>query len=74
MQYINFGKFVRAKREKLGKSLNLFAIECEIDKASLSNFERGISSIYFENFVKIAKGFNVTPAELLKEFEEKMHC
>lgn len=72
MQYINFGKFVRNKREKLGKSLNVFAIECEIDKASLSNFERGLNSIYFNNFIKIANGFNMTPAELLQEFEQNI--
>ena len=72
MQYINFGKFVRNKREKLGKSLNAFAIECEIDKASLSNFERGLNSIYFNNFIKIANGFNMTPAELLQEFEQNI--
>lgn len=70
MQYISFGKFIRKKREKLGISLNLFAIECEIDKATLSNFERGLSSICFNNFIKIAKGFNTSASELLREFEQ----
>ena len=69
MQYQNFGNFIREKRINLGKSLNKFAIECEIDKASLSNFERNKSDIYFKHFTKIAKGFNLSPSELLAEFE-----
>ena len=69
-------KFVRNKRMKLGLSLNAFAIDCEIDKATLSNFERNKSDIVFQNFVKIAKGFNFTPAELLCEYEKEinLHC
>ena len=72
MQYADFGNFIRTKREGLGKALNTFALECEIDKASLSNFERGKSDIYFGNFLKIAHGFNILPSELLKEYE-KIH-
>ena len=71
MQYTNFGNFIRNKRKKLGKALNAFAIECGVDKASISNFERGISSVYFDNFVKIAYGFGTTPSALLTEFEKE---
>ena len=71
MQYRNFGKFIKLKRLKLKYSLNQFAILSEIDSASLSRFEHNKSDIYFSNFIKIANGFNMSPAELLKEFEKK---
>ncbi len=75
MQYNNFGKFIRNKRIKLGRALNVFALDCGIDKASLSNFERNKSDIVFNNFIKIAQGFNMSPSQLLAEFEEQnMHC
>lgn len=71
MQYKNFGQFIRKKRENLGISLNHFAINCDIDSATLSNFERGKSDILFQNFIKIAYGFNSTPATLLEEYTKK---
>ena len=71
MQYNNFGNFIRNKRLKLDIALNTFALDCGIDKASLSNFERNKSDIVFSNFVKIAQGFNVPPSQLLAEFEEQ---
>lgn len=71
MQYSNFGKYIRSKRDLFSESLNDFAFECGIEPATLSTFERGKSDILFSNFVKIAKGFNMSPAELLTEFESK---
>jgi len=71
MQYKKFGNYIRRKRRKLNIALNTFALDSGIDKASLSNFERNKSDIYFENFTKIAKGFNLTPAQLLTEFENQ---
>ena len=69
MQYDNFGNFIRTKRQSLKKSLNNFSFDCGIEPATLSNFERNKSDILFSNFVKIAKGFNASPSELLTEFE-----
>ena len=69
MQYENFGSFIRLKRQSLEKSLNNFSFDCDIEPATLSNFERNKSDICFTNFTKIAKGFNLTPAQLLYEFE-----
>lgn len=71
MQYKYFGKFIRNKRRKLNISLNELAFNSEIEPASLSKFETQKSDILFSNFIKIAKGFNLTPAELLFEFEVK---
>ena len=71
MQYNDFGKFIRNKRTKLNYSLNKFAFICELEPASLSNFERGNNDIYFMNFIKIANGFSTTPAQLLSEYEKE---
>lgn len=72
MQYKNFGKFIREKREILGMSLNEFAFNCNIEPATLSRFETGKSDILFNNFVKLSKGFNKTPSEILVEFEQNI--
>lgn len=69
MQYSDIGKYVRKKRKELPKSLSDFAVECEIEPAALSRFERGFGDVCFQNFIKITKGFNESPAEFLKEFE-----
>ncbi len=70
MQYLDFGKYIRDRRIKLGQSLNNFAIQCGIESSTLSRFETEESDVYFQNFIKIANGFNVTPSELLKDFDE----
>ena len=69
MQYENFGNFIRTKRKSMEKSLNNFSFDCGIEPATLSNFERNKSDICFTNFIKIANGFNLTPSQLLTEFE-----
>ena len=69
MQYGNFHSYVRNKRLRIKQSLNSFAVDCGIDSASLSRFENGESDILFGTFLRIAKGFKMTPAELLSDFE-----
>lgn len=69
MQYYNFANFIRLKREKLNISLNSFATNCELDPATLSNFETYKSDILFGNMVKISKGFNMNLGDLLNEYE-----
>lgn len=69
MQYYNFGNFVRQKREKLKISLNSFALNCELDPATLSNFETSKSDILFMNIAKIPKGFDMSLGELITEYE-----
>ena len=71
MQYKKFGNFIREKRMQMGKKLNSFALDCDIDKASLSNFERNKCGICFDSFLKIAKGFNLLPSQLLQEYEKQ---
>lgn len=69
MQYSKIGKFIREKRSKMNITLNTFAINSDVDSATLSNFETGKSDVLFQTFVKIAQGFNTSPSDLIKEFE-----
>ncbi len=70
MQYSTVGLFIKKKRNKLKKKQSNFAIACGIEPASLCRFEKGESDIYFQNFVKIAYGFGLTPSQLLHEYEK----
>lgn len=69
MQYEKLGKFIHNKRNGLNISLNKFALENNIEPAALSRMENLKQGIKMESLIKIAKGFNMTPAELLTEFE-----
>lgn len=70
MQYKELGQFIRNKRILLGYSLNKFAIHCEIEPATLSNFERGLSDINLDTLISIAKGFDKTLGEFIAEYEQ----
>ncbi|MBQ7127179.1 helix-turn-helix transcriptional regulator [bacterium] len=71
MQYKEIGKFIKNKRLLTGATLNKFAIENDIEPAILSRIENLKQDIKLGTLVKIAKGLKITPAELLKEFENK---
>lgn len=70
MQYNEFGKFIKNKRLLSGTTLNKFSIENDIEPAILSRIENMKQDIKIGILVKIAKGFNCTPSELLSEFEK----
>ncbi len=72
MQYINFGNFVRKKREGLipKQSLNSFAIENGLEPATLSRIENNKQGIKLTDVGKIANGFNMLASELISEFEQ----
>lgn len=70
MQYKTFGNFIREKRKATGLTLNKFAIENDIEPAILSRIENLKQDVKMGICVKIAKGFNTTPAKLLAEFEK----
>lgn len=71
MQYSEFGKFIKEKRESRNISLNKFANAAEIDPAILcriENLKQGIKLNILEN---ISFAFNMTISEFLYEFEKK---
>ena len=70
MQYDKLGLYIKQRREKENISLNRFAIDNDIDSAILSRIENQKQNIKLNILVKIANGFNQTPAEFLSEFEK----
>ncbi len=70
MEYKDLGYYIRNKRNEIGLSLNTFALNNNIEPASLSKFETGKSGVTFETIIKIANGFNKTVGELLSEYEQ----
>lgn len=70
MQYTEIGKFIKNKRLSINKTLNSFALDNDIEPAILSRVENMKQDIKLGVIIKIAKGFNTTPAEFLTEFEK----
>ena len=70
MQYSFLGKYIKHLRIKNKISLNKFALNNDIDSAILSRIENLQQNIKVNVLVKIAKGFGMTPAEFLTEFEK----
>lgn len=71
--YKNISSFIKQRRLKKGLSLNEFCFENELEPATLSRYENNKRKISLENLVKIAKGFNQTPAEFLTDFEKTLN-
>lgn len=71
MQYDKFGKFLKDKRESLNPkvSLNKFAINNDIEPATLSRIENMKQSIKVDTLAKLADGYGVLASELLAEYE-----
>ena len=71
MQYDKFGKFLKDKRENLKPkvSLNKFAINNDIEPATLSRIENMKQSIKVDTLTKLADGYGVLASELLAEYE-----
>ena len=69
MKYEKLGLYIKNQRKALGKSLNEFAIEIDVDSATLSNYERGLSGINLDTIELIANGFNKTVGEFFTEYE-----
>lgn len=69
MEYNKLGAYIKEKRVELGVSLNSFSVANDIEPAILSRVENLKQGIKLDTLVKIATGFNKTPAEFLTEFE-----
>ena len=70
MQHHKLGLYIKLRRKQLGKSLNKFAFDVEIEPATLSRTENLKQDIFYTTLVKIADGFGQTPAEFLTDFEK----
>ena len=68
----NISLYIRQRRIEKGTSLNEFAIDNELEPATLSRYENGKRAINLMNLVKIANGFNQTLAEFLTDFEKNL--
>lgn len=69
MKYEELGLYIKNQRKKLGKSLNEFALEIDVNSAILSRIENLKQDIKLTVLRKIAKGFGKKPSEFLSEFE-----
>ncbi len=69
MEYNELGVYIKQKRVELGVSLNSFSVANDIEPAILSRVENLKQGIKLETLVKIAAGFEMSPAEFLTEFE-----
>ena len=63
-------EYIRFRREQAGFSLNKFAIEAEMESATLSRNETNVNEVKIDNLAKIAKVYNQSLSEFLKDFEE----
>ncbi|MBO5948932.1 helix-turn-helix transcriptional regulator [bacterium] len=63
-------RYLKMRRVKTKKSLNLFCEENHIEPSTLSRIENGILELKISNLVKIAMGLDSTPANLLADFED----
>lgn len=69
MDYKNIGAYIKQRRTEKKISLNKFCIMNDMEPAILSRIENGLQGIKLEVLIKIAAGFNQTPAQFLLDFE-----
>lgn len=65
---ILLGSKVKLVRQEIGLSQEKLAEICEFDRTYISLIERGQRNISFINLLKLAKGLNITPSELIEDF------
>ena len=65
------GKNIRALREKLGLSQDVFADDCEVHRTYIGSVERGERNITLITLARIAKAAKTTPVDLLTEKQPK---
>ncbi len=69
-KYSHLGKYIKSKRKKYQIGLCDFCLISNIDPAILSRIENLKQDIKLNVLIKIAQGFNQSPAEFLAEFEK----
>jgi hypothetical protein len=65
------GAFMKKQRVKKGyTSSELFAYDNDINRTQYFRYEKG-EDFRFSSFLKVVKGFDMTPAQFLTEFENE---
>lgn len=65
-----FGRHIKQLRMQKKMSLNEFAFKSLlITSATQSRIENGLVDLKFSTLIKIANALNITPAELLEDFD-----
>jgi transcriptional regulator with XRE-family HTH domain len=59
------GHAIRKERERLNLSQEDFAERCDLHRTYVSQLERGIKNVSFENILRVARAFELKPSELL---------
>ncbi len=67
MDLIKIGKYIAEKRKALGLTQKQLAEQLGMSDKSVSKWERGQSDPSTTNLMALAKLFQVTPEELLRE-------
>ncbi len=63
---IEFGRRVRALREKQGRSQEALALDLELDRSYVGSIERGERNLSLNNICRIAEALSVDPSGLVK--------
>ncbi|MEN6489534.1 MAG: helix-turn-helix transcriptional regulator [Smithella sp.] len=66
---LKFGERVRQLRQVRGVSQEKLAELAELHRTYIGGIERGERNVALLNILKIAKALNVSPCELLKDFD-----
>ncbi|MDN7676735.1 helix-turn-helix transcriptional regulator [Burkholderia oklahomensis] len=62
---VSLGAAIRARRKELVMSQEALADFAEIDRSHMGKIERGERNVTFMNIVRIARGLQLLPSELL---------
>lgn len=61
-----FGQRVRARRNELGLSQEALADQCGVHWTFLGQVERGQRNLSLHNILKVARGLQLDPADLVR--------
>ena len=67
---ISFGAVVRKLRTEKGYSQEQFAEAVNLHRTYISDIERGLRNISFNNIISICDALDVKPSELFRRVEE----
>ena len=63
---VEFGTRIRDRRTELGLSQESLAERCELHRTYVGSLERGERNVALLNILRLAKGLEADPGELLK--------